>query len=176
MQSNISQQFSKALDDLQQWKNSFGAFSLDESLQVYPDTSAKVFNELIDRLKGNFPFTILCTRGRCSKVRTTLRGLHMLQPAPSILTIMLWMADLLLPKWKRKSCRCWQSFLATGIPFRTSNLKWYYRQSGSPLDCSQTSSSQKDSILIQCTLHSWTYVRSTWNRIRNHSYHTGWQV
>lgn len=56
MQSNISQQFSKALDDLQQWKNSFGAFSLDESLQVYPDTSAKVFNELIDRLKGNFPF------------------------------------------------------------------------------------------------------------------------
>ncbi len=56
MQSHISQQFSKALDDLQQWKNSFGAFSLDESLHVHPDTSAKVFNELTDRLKGNFPF------------------------------------------------------------------------------------------------------------------------
>lgn len=56
MQSHTFSLLTQALNDLQQWKTSFGAFSLDETLIVDPDKSAQVFDELTQRLKGNFPF------------------------------------------------------------------------------------------------------------------------
>lgn len=46
----------KALDDLQDWKDSFGAFSLDNTLLLEEQKFASVLSELVQRLKGNFPF------------------------------------------------------------------------------------------------------------------------
>ncbi len=46
----------KALDDFQDWKESFGAFSLDETLQISDSKMESVLNGLVDRLKGNYPF------------------------------------------------------------------------------------------------------------------------
>ncbi len=46
----------KALDDFQDWKDSFGAFSLDNTLLLEEQKFASVLSELVQRLKGNFPF------------------------------------------------------------------------------------------------------------------------
>lgn len=46
----------KALDDFQSWKDSFGAFSLDSSLQVSESKFESVLSNLVERLKGNYPF------------------------------------------------------------------------------------------------------------------------
>lgn len=46
----------KALDDFQEWKDSFGAFSLDETLQISESKFESVLTDLVDRLKGNYPF------------------------------------------------------------------------------------------------------------------------
>lgn len=46
----------KALDDFQSWKDSFGAFSLDQTLQVDEKKFESVLVNLVERLKGNYPF------------------------------------------------------------------------------------------------------------------------
>lgn len=48
--------FAKALDDFQSWKKSFGAFSLDETLQIEEKKFESVLADLVERLKGNYPF------------------------------------------------------------------------------------------------------------------------
>ena len=46
----------KTLDSFQQWKDSFGAFSTDKSLQVDPTKFEATLSKLADRLKENYPF------------------------------------------------------------------------------------------------------------------------
>ncbi len=46
----------KTLNDFQQWKDSFGAFSTDKSLQVNPFIFERTLSEIAHRLKGNYPF------------------------------------------------------------------------------------------------------------------------
>ncbi len=46
----------KALDEFQQWKDSFGAFSLDDTLQIDENKLESILSGLVDRLKGNYPF------------------------------------------------------------------------------------------------------------------------
>ncbi len=47
---------STSLREQNAWKNSFGAFETDESLQLEPEKVGAVFNELNERLKDNYPF------------------------------------------------------------------------------------------------------------------------
>ncbi len=47
---------SSSLHEQNAWKNSFGAFETDESLQLEPEKVGAVFNELNERLKDNYPF------------------------------------------------------------------------------------------------------------------------
>ena len=44
------------LKDLEDWRNSFGLYSLDKSQKIDQDKITSVFTELVDRLKGNYPF------------------------------------------------------------------------------------------------------------------------
>ncbi|HKJ45895.1 MAG TPA: hypothetical protein VJ991_08720, partial [Balneolales bacterium] len=44
------------LKDLEDWRNSFGPYSLDKSQKIDQDKITSVFTELVDRLKGNYPF------------------------------------------------------------------------------------------------------------------------
>jgi glutamate/tyrosine decarboxylase-like PLP-dependent enzyme len=45
-----------SLHEQNAWKNSFGAFETDESLQLEPEKVGSVFAELNERLKDNYPF------------------------------------------------------------------------------------------------------------------------
>jgi len=56
MDHNSHKLLGKALDDFQKWKESFGAFSLDDSLRVDDDTFESVLSKLVVRLQGNYPF------------------------------------------------------------------------------------------------------------------------
>lgn len=56
MDKNTTKLLAKALDDFQTWKDSFGAFSLDESLQLNESHVQNVLADLVNRLKGNYPF------------------------------------------------------------------------------------------------------------------------
>jgi glutamate/tyrosine decarboxylase-like PLP-dependent enzyme len=56
MDSDSLKFLSKALNNFHLWKDSFGAFSLDDTLQVDDRTFESVLSELTERLKGNYPF------------------------------------------------------------------------------------------------------------------------
>lgn len=47
---------SKALEQLSEWENSFGAFEVDSSLLVPDKKIESVFRELVQKLKCNYPF------------------------------------------------------------------------------------------------------------------------
>jgi glutamate/tyrosine decarboxylase-like PLP-dependent enzyme len=47
---------SKALSDFNEWEKSFGSFTLDEVLKIKDQKFESVINDLVVRLKGNYPF------------------------------------------------------------------------------------------------------------------------
>ncbi len=52
----VNETLTQALENLQQWKDSFGNWEADESLSINKSKVESVFGDLNDRLKGNYPF------------------------------------------------------------------------------------------------------------------------
>lgn len=56
MDSQAQKSLKTGLRSLNEWINSYGAWKPDETLQVSDEKAAKVFDQLTQRLKGNYPF------------------------------------------------------------------------------------------------------------------------
>ena len=56
MNDQAQRALQQALDSLETWKHSFGTWDIDPTLSVSETTVIKVFEELSNRLTGNYPF------------------------------------------------------------------------------------------------------------------------
>ncbi len=56
MDEQVNNELDKGLNNLRIWKESFGSLSPDSTLSVSNEKISEVFEELCERLKGNYPF------------------------------------------------------------------------------------------------------------------------
>lgn len=56
MNDQAKQALIRAQESLNKWKQSFGAWEVDSTLQVSEEDQTRVFDELVHRLEGNYPF------------------------------------------------------------------------------------------------------------------------